>query len=305
MRPFARVVLVVLLACAFLAGCRSAPAPPPAVTPGPAVVPPPAPPKIGVALGAGGARGFAQVGVLRVLEQEHIPIHCVAGASVGSLIGALYADKASVLDLEFEAIEITREHIFDRSLLSVFSGGFVKGERLEEYLTRRLLHPQIEDMPIRFAAVATDLRSGGTVAFEKGPAAVAVHASCAIPGVFVPVTIGDRVYVDGGVTDPVPADVARRMGADVVIAVPIPAGVPPEPPTTPLAVAYHSVNVMAAEIARLRASEADVVITPDVGNVAYDDFDQKKRLIRSGEAAARAALPQIRAAIAAARTSGS
>ena len=122
------------------------------------------------------------------------------------------------------------------------------------------------------------------------------------PAVFVPVEIDGVTYVDGGVTDPVPADVARPRGADVVIAVAIPASPNESTPRTPIEVAYHAVTIMAAEIGRLRAREADVVIEPEVGDIAYDDFSQKKRLIEAGEAAARRALPAIRAAIAAKTT---
>ena len=251
-------------------------------------------PTIGLALGGGGARGFAEIGVLRVLEQEKIPIDLVVGTSVGSLIGAFYADTGSVLDAEFLAVTVEEEDLFDYGALAFFSGGLVKGERLERFLTTHLKHRTIEEMAVRFAAVATELRTGKTVAFERGAIAPAVHASCAIPGVFVPVQIGGVTYVDGGVTNPIPADIARAMGAHIVIAVAIPAAVPEDVPQNPVAVAYHSTTIMAGEIGRLRAREADVVIEPDVGDVAYDDFSLKKRLIADGEAAARAALPAIR-----------
>jgi NTE family protein len=194
---------------------------------------------------------------------------------------------------------VTNEDLFDYKALAILSGGFVKGDRLEEFLTERLKHPNIEKMALPFAAVATDLRAGTTVVFKSGPAARAVHASAAIPGVFVPVTIDGVMLVDGGVTNPVPADVARALGAGVVIAVAIPSAAPPKPPATPIEVAYHAITVMAAEIGRLRAREADVVITPNVGDTAYDDFSRKKQLIEAGEAATLAALPQIKAAIAA------
>jgi NTE family protein len=217
---------------------------------------------------------------------------------VGSLIGALYADTGSVLDLEFGAIPVTEEDIFDYRALSIFTGGFVKGERLESFLNARLKHKNIEEMAVRFAAVAVDLRTGERVILDRGPVARAVHASSAIPGVFVPVDIGDKTYVDGGVTDPIPAGAARELGAEVVIAVAIPPQVPPVTPKSPIAVAYHAVTIMSAEIARCRAAEADVVVTPNAGNVAYDDFSRKKQLIEAGAAAAREALPAIRAAIA-------
>lgn len=281
--------LVALFACA---------PPPPARIPEPTRVPTrEVPPKVGVALGGGGARGFAHVGVLRVLEQEKIAVDAVAGTSVGSLIGALYADTGRVLDAEFHAVAVTGEDLFDYKALAFFSGGFVKGERLEEFLSAHLVHKSIEQFSVKFAAVAVSLSTGKDVAFQRGSVARAVHASCAIPGVFIPVEIGGVTYVDGGVTNPIPADVVRRMGADVVVAVAIPAAVPKAAPKNPIESALHAVTIMSGEIGRLRAREADVVIAPDVGDVMYDDFSQKKRLIAAGEAAARAAMPAIREAI--------
>jgi NTE family protein len=281
--------------CLVLAACATPPSPPP---PAPAAWKE-VPPVVGVALGGGGARGFAEVGVLRVLEQERIPVDRVAGTSVGALIGALYADSGSVVDLEFTSVQVTAEDIFDRSTLAFFSGGFVKGERIEAFLDARLKHKTIEGFAVPYAAVAVDLRTGETVAFRQGPAARAVHASAAIPGVFVPVSIDGRVFVDGGVTAPVPVDAVRAMGAEVVIAVSIPAGVPARAPSNPFEVAIQAAAIMASEVGRCTLQRADVVITPEVAGVAYDDFTQKKRLFEAGMAAARAALPAIRSAIAA------
>ncbi len=295
MRPSPAAAVALLCAgLAGLAGCAG---------PGAGVaVWPPAPetrPRVGLALGGGGARGFAEIGVIRALEREKVPIDVVVGTSVGSMIGALYADTGKGLDLEFSALTVTNEDLFDYKALAILSGGFVKGDRLEEFLNARLKNHEIEKMALPFAAVATDLRTGTTVVFRSGPVARAVHASAAIPGVFVPVTIEGRTLVDGGVTNPVPADVARSLGADVVIAVAIPKATPAKTPQTPIEIAYHAVTVMTAEIGRLRALEADVVVNPDVGSVAYDDFTQKKLLIEAGEAATLAALPAIKAAIAA------
>jgi len=301
-RPLARFAAAAFLATLLAGACS--PAPPPAPPPDPAPAPTPVPTrevpaKLGLALGGGGARGFSEIGVLRVLEQEKIPVSFVAGTSVGSLVGALYADTGRVLDAEFHAVAVTEEDLFDYRAFAVFSGGFVKGERLRSFLGENLKSRNIEQMKIPFAAVAVDVAAGKAVVFRNGPVAPAVHASCAIPGVFVPVTIGGRTYVDGGVMNPVPADVARSMGADVVVAVAIPAAASSSVPTNPVAVACQSVMIMSAEIGRLRAREADVVVTPEVGGIAYDDFGQKKRLIAAGEEAARKALPQIRAALAA------
>jgi NTE family protein len=299
----ARVLLV--SATAALAACGSTrPVPPP-----PPVAPLPLPPslvsvrtiepRVGIALGGGGARGFAQIGVLRVLEQEKIRIDFIAGTSVGSLVGALYADSGRVLDAEMLALEVRREDLFDFSPLGVFGAGLAKGEKLAKFVETHLKHRLIENMAIPFAAVAVDLRTGKAVAFEKGEVARAVRASAAIPAVFEPVEFSGTRWVDGGVVDPVPVDIARKMGADVVIAVSIPPAVPATSPDNPIQVALHAITIMSAEIGRLRAREADVVVAPDVGDVRYDDFDQKKRLIDAGETATRKAMPAIRAAIAA------
>jgi NTE family protein len=257
-------------------------------------------PRIGLALGGGGARGFAHIGALRVLEQEKIPIDIVVGTSVGSLVGALYADQGRVLDAEFNALDVEGTDLFDYRASSLFSGGLIKGDKLEKFVRERLKSKRIEEMVIPYAAVAVDLRSGRTVIFDHGPIAPAVHASCAIPGVFQPVVIDGVTYVDGGLTDPVPSDIARNLGAEVVIAMAIPA--PAEAasvPRNPIGVIHRAISIMSSEIGRLRSKEADVVIWSEVGKVDYDDFSQKKAIIEAGEAAARAALPAIRAAIAA------
>ena len=124
-------------------------------------------PEVGLALGGGGARGFAEIGVIRALEREKVPIDVVVGTSVGSLIGALYADTGKSLDLEFSALTVTNEDLFDYKALAILTGGFVKGERLEEFLTQRLKNRDIEKMALPFAAVATDLRTGTTVVFGR------------------------------------------------------------------------------------------------------------------------------------------
>ncbi|MFI5182482.1 MAG: patatin-like phospholipase family protein [Thermoanaerobaculia bacterium] len=287
------------LAALLVAACASSPPPsPPAPpTPTPAPTPRAVRPKVGLALGGGGARGFAEIGVLRVLEQEKIPIDVVIGTSVGSLVGALYADTGRVLDAEFHAITVNDEDLFDYSSFAFFSGGFVRGEKLRKFLGTHLKNARIENMAVPFGAVAVVLRTGQAVLFERGPVAPAIHASCAIPGVFVPVEIGGVTYVDGGVTEPIPVSFARQKGADVVVAVAIPAAVPAVAPRNSIEVAFHAAALMAAELGRIQAREADVVIAPEVGDIAYDDFTQKKRLIEAGEAATRRALPALRAAL--------
>jgi len=260
----------------------------------PAEPKPPIEKKVGIALGGGGARGFSQIGVLRVFDQEKIPISCVAGTSVGSLIGALYCDSGKIVDLEYHAVTVGQEDIFDYSLFSILSGGLVKGEKLEDFLRANLRHTVLEDMAVPLTVVATDLRTGEKIGFRSGSVAVAVHASCAIPGIFQPVQIGERVFVDGGVADPVPVDFARESGTDIVVAVAIPPEIPPEPPTKTTEIFRHSAAIMFSEISACKLNSADVVIKPKCGIVKFNDFTKRRELILAGEDAAREMIPRIR-----------
>ena len=254
------------------------------------VEPPPKAVKVALVLGAGAAKGFAHVGVLKVLEANHIPVHMVVGTSVGSLVGSLYAYGYSAYDLQKIAIGLERGELVD---LTVPDNGFVKGELLEAYVNRMIRGTTIENLRIPFYAVATDIGSGQEMVFGKGNTGMAVRASCSIPGIFQPVRIGDRTYVDGGVVSPVAVDAARRLGADVVIAVAISGGVSGVLPETTLDTIFQSVNVMYAKIAENQLSRADVVIHPKVGYIASGDFTKRHEAILEGETAAQAALPKI------------
>jgi NTE family protein len=288
-----------------LAACRTV-APPPAATVTEAPPPPAAPapaadapePRIALVLGGGAARGFAHIGVIRVLEQERIPIGLVVGTSVGSLIGAIYAGERDSFELEWTAFQLQQEDIFDFRLLNVVVGmGFAKGERLEAFVREKVKKENIEDLRIPFAAVATDLNWGGRVILDKGSIAKAVHASSAIPGVFEPVSHVGKLLVDGGVVDNIPIDVARTKGADLVVAVDISEEVGNVEIRNLLDVMLQSTNIMfAVNVEHLRAG-ADVLIQPSVGSVGMLDFSQKKRCMQAGIEAARAAIPRIRAAV--------
>jgi len=178
--------------------------------------------------------------------------------------------------------------------LTVPDNGFVKGEKLEAYVNRMVRGATMEKLRIPFYAVATDIGSGEEMVFGKGNTGSAVRASCSIPGIFRPVQIGDRTYVDGGVVSPVAVDAARRLGADVVIAVDITGGVSGSVPDTTLDTIFQSVNVMYAKIAAAQLSRADVVIRPKVGYIASGDFTKRHEAILEGEKAAQDALPKIR-----------
>ncbi len=188
-----------------------------AVTKAPAPVVPKEP-KIALVLGGGSAKGFAHVGVIRVLEQEKIPIHMIVGTSVGSLIGALYASNPDSFQLEWIAYKIDRGDILDFSIVySKF--GPVQGQKLENFIEQNAKAKRVEETKIPFWPVATDLNTGETIILERGSLARAVRASCAIPGVFVPVGFDNRTLVDGGVTNNVACDIAKAKGADIIIAV--------------------------------------------------------------------------------------
>jgi len=259
----------------------------------PALKGPSAPmPKVGLVLGGGAARGFAHVGVIRVLEQEKIPIDLIVGSSVGSLIGALYADKSSSFDLEVIAFKLEKEDIFDFSVFASTTGP-VKGDRLEQFVKERLAREKIEDLPIPFAAVATNLNTGEQVVLDRGSIAKAVRASSSIPGVFTPLQYQNLTLVDGGVVNNVPVDVARAMGADLVIAVNIGKDVVNYNTANIIDITLQAANIMANEISAFKMRGADVLIEPNVGSVKTMDFSMKESLMRAGMEAGRNAIPEI------------
>lgn len=254
-------------------------------------------PKIGLVLGGGAARGFAHVGVIRALEQEKIPIDLIVGTSVGSLIGALYADKPSSFDLEIIAFKLEKEDLFDFSVLASGTGP-VKGDRLEEFVKEKVAREKIEDLPVPFAAVATNLNTGEQVVLNSGSIARAVRASSSIPGVFTPVRYRDLTLVDGGVVNNVPVDVARAMGADLVIAVNIGNDLSNYNTANIIDITLQAVNIMEKEISTFKTRDADILIEPIVGFVKTMDFSKKESLMRTGMKAGKNAVPEIQKKIA-------
>ncbi len=284
LRISAAAVLVLFL---FLAGCPAPNIPPPVQKPRP---------KIGLVLSGGASRGFAHIGVIKVLEANHVPIDIIVGTSAGSLTGAMYAYYADAAKLEKAAWGLTEDTVFDYSLPNILVG-VVKGERVVAFINSRIPVKNIEQLKIPFAAVATDLVTGEKVIFTKGPISTAVRASISIPGIFKPLVIGKKILVDGGVVDNVPVGVARKLGADIVIAVDV-----SSPSYNPdiknvIDVIMQTFNIMGNEISKYQIKDADVVIRPNVASVGMIDFDKKTFLILEGEKAARAALPKIREAI--------
>jgi NTE family protein len=253
--------------------------------------PPSHPAKIAVVLGAGAAKGFAHIGVLKVLESNGIPVHMVVGTSAGSFVGALYAYGFSAFELQKISFALQRDDIID---LTIPDNGFIKGEKLEGYINHIVRNTPIEKLRIPFYAVATDLQSGKEVVFGNGNTGTAVRASCSIPGIFIPVPISGRTYVDGGVTSPIAVDAARRLGADIVIAVDISSDMGTTVPNGTIDTILQAISIMYSKLSAIQLVKADIVIKPKVGYIGSSDFLKKHEAVLEGEKAALEALPKIR-----------
>jgi NTE family protein len=268
----------------------------------PQVQSPPKPAKIALVLGAGSSKGFAHIGVLKILESNKIPIHMIVGTSVGSAVGGLYAYGIDAFSLQKLAISINQGDIIDP--LVIPSNGFIKGEKLEEFINKSVKNTPIEKLKIPFYVIATDLENGQEMVFGKGSTGAAVRASCSIPGIFRPVKISDRIYVDGGVVSPVPVEAAKRFGADVVIAVDVSSGAERMQPEGTIETILQSINIMYSKLGAIQLVKADVVIKPKVGHISSSDFSKKHEAILEGEKAAIGALSQMMAIITQLRQEG-
>lgn len=299
-KPFgiflASVLALVLSACATVAPpVAPLPEPVPAAQAQDPVVPKTREPVIALVLGGGGVKGFAHVGVIKVLESHGIKPSIVVGTSAGSFVGALYASGMNAYTLQSVALGMQEADIRD---LTLSSQGFLIGDKLQQYVNTQVNNKAIHQFPIRFAAVATDLESGEKVAFNYGNAGQAVRASCSIPNVFLPTRIGKRQFVDGGLVSPVPVLTAREMGADVVIAVDISA----KPRTGAGAMGWwglldQSINILSQQAIRAELARADVVIQPSVQHADALNLDQRHEFLLEGEKVAQKLVPKIQAAI--------
>jgi NTE family protein len=249
-------------------------------------------PKIGIALGGGFARGLAHIGVLKVFEEEGIPIGFVAGTSVGSVIGAAYCSGISAKELE-EVASLVRFKHFARWTLSRL--GFASNDRMSGFLRKIVKARTFEELRIPLAVAATDFVTGDAAVFRHGELIGPVRASCAYPGMFLPVEIGGKLYIDGMLGHTVPTIPVREMGADRVIAVYLSAGwVNLKGPRHVFDVIGQCFSIAQQKMCGLWESSADVILTPDVRGFSYDGFERAPELIAAGEAVARAALPQIK-----------
>ena len=247
--------------------------------------------KIGLALGSGGLRGIAHIGVLSVLEKEGVPIDLVAGSSIGSLIGALHCNGLAAADIYKLAQAMGSRHWLDMTMPKM---GLFAGDKIVQVLRVLTQRKEFADLETPLAVVATDLRAGREVVFQSGSVAEAVRASVSVPGIFVPYEHNGMRLVDGAVLNPTPVDVVRAMGADVVIAVDLAhAGLVNEVRNI-FDVIISSIDLMAQELFRFKQPACEVLIRPAVANVSPASFQSMEDAFAAGVQAAEAALPELR-----------
>jgi len=254
--------------------------------------------KIGLALGSGGAKGLAHIGVIKYLVENNIPIDHIAGASAGALIGGMYAATKDIYEIEKLAKEFS---YFD--FLNIFtdislSKGLVRGNKAIEYLKKHIGPMKIEDLKIPFQAVATDIITAKTIILDSGELIKAIRASGSIPGLFKPVHYEDYYLVDGGTSMPVPVKIVRQMGADIVIAVNLDfVYFSPKHRKNSLNIAQileQSVNLLRYHLADENVKDADIVIKPDIPPVRLTAVVKGEKLIKAGEIAAQEALAGLK-----------
>lgn len=251
-------------------------------------------PVVAIALGGGGAKGFAHIGVIKVLESHGIKPKIVTGTSAGSFVGSLYASGKSPYQLQQIALNFKESDIRD---LTLNRQGIIAGQKLQDFVNKNVANKPIEQFPIRFAAVATRLDNGRKADFIKGNAGQAVRASCSIPNVFVPAVIGGTKYVDGGLVSPIPVKTAKDMGADIVIAVDISARPDGNKALNMWGVLDQTLNIMGQQSINEELSQATVVIQPKVGHIGTLDLKASNATILEGEKAAQLKIRTIEKAI--------
>lgn len=258
--------------------------------------PAPKPPRIGLALGGGAARGFAHIGVLQVLEENGIKPDLVVGTSAGSVVATLYAAGKTPTELGAMAMTLDESSITDW----VFPGrALLKGEALAKFIRTQTAGKTIESMRTPLGIVAADLKNGQPILFRRGDPGMAVRASSAVPAVFEPVKMDGREYIDGGAVSPVPVRFARQMGADLIVAVDISAIPEGQPTKGAVDILLQTFNIMGHAISQHELADADVVVRPKLQGVGSADFSARRLSILAGREAMLTVMPQLRERIAA------
>jgi NTE family protein len=266
--------------------------------PAPAPVTSVTPPRIGLALGGGFARGIAHAAVLEVFERHRIPIHCITGVSAGSIVAAAYASGATPAEIARAGCAMRFGDVARWSLCRM---GFVVSERMKRFLEKLLKNYRFEEMRIPLGVLATDVSTGESVTFHgRGDVFLPIRASCSYPGLFRPVSYDGRLLVDGAISMEIPALLARHLGATHVVSVHLPAQAGHRPPTNVFQVVNRSFQILQRRNEDCWRKESDLVITPDVRGVEWDGFESGGAMLQAGEAAALGALPKIESWLAAA-----
>lgn len=303
MKKYALLALMLLI----VSGCTNTKVVPPVVPVEAAVaedVRPPA--RIALALGGGAARGFAHVGVIKALEAQGIVPNIVVGTSAGAVVGALYASGLNGFQIQELAMSMREDQFLDGSGMyrciaeTVVSDkrGCIKGQALQDFISKNVGGRAIERLNMTYAAVATNLSSGEMMVFESGNTGIAVRASSSVPVFFQPVSINGQDYVDGGLVAPVPASVARRLGADFVIAVDI-SGRPQDRSTTGITdILWQTFTIFAKTINHYEQASADIVIRPATSGLPATDTSGRNKAVLEGEKAVAAILPELKARLA-------
>ncbi|SRR5690606_4709098 len=249
-------------------------------------------PKVGLALGSGGARGFAHLGVIKVLQENSIPIDMIAGSSMGALVGCFYAFGHDLDQLIKLSTAFKRTYYLD---FTVPKMGLIAGNRVKHLIDLFMHGKNLEDLKIPVCVIAANLQTGEKVEFKKGSIAQAVRASIAIPGVFTPEEINGSLFIDGGVVDRVPVSTVKKMGADIIIGCDVARLNTKAEITTIYDVIMQSLDILQIEIVENRREESDIMIRPPVEQFSARAFTNINEIIKYGEIETRKMLPAIKA----------
>jgi len=251
-------------------------------------------PKIGLALGSGGSRGLAHIGVIKVLEENNIPIDFIAGSSIGAMVGGFYAAGLSIKEIEEIALSTNWRRVFSVLFDPHLKQGLIGGEKLKTFIENYINGKKFEDCKVPFVTVATDLKTGEVVVLNKGEMAQAIRTSISIPLVFKPAEINGRMLVDGGLSAPVPVEIVRGMGADIIIAVNLDKHYCDEEWKPGwYDIANDSLNILRHHLALSNVANADIVIDINVGKNYWYQFTNGQDKILTGEKATKEVLPRL------------
>lgn len=287
------LLIAALFACMTLTSCKVIRFQPDNSIPIPQYERPEQPVKVALVLGGGGSRALAHVGVIEELVKENIPIDVIVGASAGGIVGALYADYPNIKRVKRILCPIRSTELLDYTLRNS-RYGIVTGFRLRQFLCHHLYAKTFEELEIPLIIVATDLCGGDLVEFGSHALIPAIHASCAVPGMFRPVKMYGRFFVDGSVIDPIPVETARKYGADVVIAVDVTERLSEEHPTSLFGIMSRSFEICYLKLTEHSTHNADVLIQPVFKSLGLFSDQSNEKVYKLGREAAREAIPRIK-----------